>query len=198
MQRDATCNNVASERRKLLNLWHLEQICRQAKIKEEALHAQMVPCCGLFAEAHLRVADDHDDMLSVAGGASVSWKDRARITMAARLKLLVEEHWGCALDELLEDLNPDAPRNLDKQPKSVQAQNRTEQNSASRFLLTPPQDLAVIAAHSSGRRGLRSRGPRCPSSAGASEVKRHPRDNPWNARMERHLEEVNQGDVSHS
>eukprot|EP00490_Sorites_sp_Unknown_P015348 CAMPEP_0114681960 /NCGR_PEP_ID=MMETSP0191-20121206/55979_1 /TAXON_ID=126664 /ORGANISM="Sorites sp." /LENGTH=64 /DNA_ID=CAMNT_0001960923 /DNA_START=25 /DNA_END=215 /DNA_ORIENTATION=+ len=44
--------------------------------------------------------------------------------MAARLKLLVrfkqvEEHWGCALDELLEDLNPE-PRKLDKQPKSLQ------------------------------------------------------------------------------
>jgi len=86
---------------------------------------QLLALAAGSSKAHLRLADDHDDALSVAGGASLSWKDRARITMAARLKLLVrfkqvEECWGCGLDELLEDLNPDAPRNLDKQQRTVQ------------------------------------------------------------------------------
>eukprot|EP00434_Breviolum_minutum_P005055 symbB.v1.2.004460.t1/scaffold249.1/size274694/19 len=81
---------------------------------------QLLALAAGSSKAHLRLADDRDDALSVAGGASLSWKDRARITMAARLKLLVEECWGCGLDELLEDLNPDAPRNLDKQQRTVQ------------------------------------------------------------------------------
>ncbi|CAE7364238.1 unnamed protein product [Symbiodinium natans] len=72
--------------------------------------------CSLWLqEAHLRLAEDHDSLLSVAGGASASWKDRVRITMTARLKLLVkfkqvEEQWGSGLEELLQDLNPDVPR----------------------------------------------------------------------------------------
>eukprot|EP00913_Durusdinium_trenchii_P010393 g9744.t1 len=68
---------------------------------------QLLALAAGSSKAQLRLAEDHDDALSVAGGASLCWKDRARITMAARLKLLVrfkqvEEHWGCALDELLE------------------------------------------------------------------------------------------------
>lgn len=76
---------------------------------------QLLTLAAGSSKVHLRLAEDHDGLLSVAGGASVSWKDKVRITMTARLKLLVkfkqvEEQWGSGLEELLEDLNPDVPR----------------------------------------------------------------------------------------
>ncbi|CAE7788341.1 unnamed protein product [Symbiodinium sp. CCMP2592] len=76
---------------------------------------QLLALAAGSSKVHLRLAEDHDGLLSVAGGASVGWKDKVRITMTARLKLLVkfkqvEEQWGSGLQELLQDLNPDVPR----------------------------------------------------------------------------------------
>ncbi|CAK9082441.1 unnamed protein product [Durusdinium trenchii] len=87
---------------------------------------QLLALAAGSSKAQLRLAEDHDDALSVAGGASLCWKDRARITMAARLKLLVrfkqvEEHWGCALDELLEDMNPEPPDLQQLKPEGAKA-----------------------------------------------------------------------------
>lgn len=129
--------DVARKSRMTMALRHWRQLLAQVVIvaafapglnaqgEEKGGVWQLLALAAGSSKAHLRLAEDHDDVLSIAGGASLSWKDRARITMAARLKLLVrfkqvEEHWGCALDELLEGMNPDVPRNLDKQPKSVQ------------------------------------------------------------------------------
>ncbi|CAJ1356158.1 unnamed protein product [Effrenium voratum] len=76
---------------------------------------QLLALAAGSTKVHLRLADEE-----LVSGV----KDRARITMAARMKLLVrfkqvEEHWGCGLDELLQDLSPDEPRHgLDGQMKS--------------------------------------------------------------------------------